>query len=207
MLSLPLRRSLWLIVAAAAPIPSAASAQEEIPRIPLTAVLDSAGGFAFGASAGRVVGTGETFSGVGAGVGLQVFVGVPFAAVDELRLGGSWTTHGDDVSDEPVVFRSVYLETYWAVTRSPRLVLRIAPRLAWIEQMRAMYPRKLSDFGFGAVVGARTRLGGRFSLEPSVGLTGVTFNAADLDDPDRIQPGWIWEFRLATTFGTLWDDA
>jgi hypothetical protein len=203
MLSRPLRRSLWFIVAATASISSAASGQEQTPRIPVTAVLDSAGGLAFGVSAGRVIGAGEAFSGVRAGFGLQMFVGVPFAAVDELRLGGGWTQHDDDVSDEPVVFRSVYLETYWAITRSPRLVLRIAPRLAWFEQSRAMYPRKLSEFGFGGVVGARMRLGSRFSLEPTVGLTGVTFNTADFRDADLTQAGWMWEFRLAAACSIL----
>jgi len=122
--------------------------------------------------------------------------------VDEVRLGGSWTSHDDDAGDDPVVFKSAYLETYWAIVRSRLLVLRVAPRLAWIQQSRAMYPKELSEFGFGGAVGARTRPHGRLTLEAAVGLTGITFNTSGsaFHDPDRIQPAWLWEFRLGTAF-------
>jgi hypothetical protein len=194
--------SAWPSAAVAAFLFWAAPGEAQTDRVRLATVLDSAGSLVAGVSAGSVIGTGPAFSGVSAGVGLQLFVGVPFAAVDEVRLGGGWSIHGDQAMADPVTLTSAYLETHVAIVRTRLLVLRVAPRLAWIELDRAIWPTKLHDFGFGGVVGARTHTQGRFSFESAIGLTGVTFNTpiSAIQDPDLTESGWIWEFRLGAAF-------
>ncbi len=199
---LGLPSSVWPITTVVACLVGAMAGEAQTERIRLATVLDSAGGLLAGVSAGPVIGAGQAFSGVSAAVGLHLFVGVPFAVVDELRLGGAWSRHGDQAVADPVTLTSAYVETHVAIVRTRLLVLRAAPRLAWIEQDRAIWPTRLRDFGFGGVVGARTHRRGRFSFESAIGLTGVTFNtpASVVQDPDLTESGWIWEFRLAAVF-------
>jgi hypothetical protein len=144
------------------------------------------------------VGEGEAFEARAGGHGLHLFVGVPFVIVDEFRIGVALNSHADDLSRSRATVRSVYIETYWA--KGGRLLrVRVAPRLAWLQQRRSFYTTKPTDYGFGGNIATQLRMR-RASLESGLALTGITFPSPAEPDPDRIAPGWIWEFRVGIAY-------
>jgi hypothetical protein len=163
---------------------------------------DSIGLF-IGGSSGIVVVNGEAFEFVEPGYGLQLFVGNALSSAAEVHAGVAMNSHPDSLAQDRVNLLSAYLEAYFIRHVSP-VVLGIGPRIAWMQETRAIFNRKLRGFGFGGNAGVRLPVGSRTWIESAVVFTSVLFPGADLvdgpPDPDKKAPAAIWELRLGVAF-------
>lgn len=176
-----------------------ASAQQ--PDVALPGVeLDSVAGFTAGAAGALVFLRGEAFRRAGTGYGLEVFLGVRWTVVDELRVGASLSRHDDPEFEEDLAFRALFLDVYWAWELG-RARLRGAPRIAWGD-VAGEGDRALRGFGVGGTVGPQIRFSDRWRLDSGLWLTMLTLpRPPDSPDPDRVAYGTVWGIRIGVAFG------
>lgn len=190
-----------LALAAAFSATADLSAQRPRPVLETETELGEAGPLRAGISAGALLVSGEAFYDVRHAPSLQLFLALPVAPFDEVRVGFGYSSHADTLDDRRVAVRSLYVEPLFAVTSGP-LSLQYGLRGAYIHQARRLFRNTMHGIGLGGMASLRRSFGPRLAIEGTLALTGVAFPGTDLIHPeadpdyDRWSNAWFREVRI-----------
>lgn len=172
----------WMIAAPA----SGQGEPVELP--PLT--LDSTVGIAAGLSA-EVVGVGgEALEFADPGVGVEAFLGVRWAIIDELRLGAAISTHSDSLTGERMTVRGLFGSVYWGILVGS-VRIRAGPRVLWTD-VAGHELRRLRGLGFGVTAGVLVPISELLELELEGAWTLTSYSRpVGSGDPDGMASGTL----------------